>query len=363
MPNNTKNQSAGKIISLIGARPQFIKEAIIHQELQKVNIDEIIVNSGQHYDSNMSDIFFEKLAIKKPAYNLCIGSGSHGEMTGRIMIEFEKVVNEIKPQMILIYGDTNTTLAGAIVGAKLKIPVAHIEAGVRMLPKDMPEEINRTLADRVSTLLFAASQRCVENLKLEGITHGVHFTGDVMYDVFLKFKPEFRYDILKELELEANQYIVLTLHRDYNVDSKNNLEKILNQIQEASNYNRIIFPIHPRTKKKVHEFGLESYLNKVVVIDPIDYLNLMGLVCKSKLVITDSGGLQKEAYFAGKQALLFMLDPAWHELEEAGINKLVGENKLQKLIESCNKQEFQPGIYGDGSASRKIVELIRLLLC
>lgn len=348
-----------RILSLVGARPQFIKEAIVHRELKAAGITEILVNSGQHYDHNMSDVFFQDFDIKAPDYNLGVGSGSHGEMTGRIMIEFERIVLRERPDWVLVYGDTNTTLAGAIVAAKLKVPVAHVEAGVRMFPKDMPEEINRTLTDRVSQLLFCASKKSVDNLASEGITTGVHFTGDVMYDLFLMLKPKFKYEYNKRYDLAPNSYAVLTLHRDFNVDSKQQLEAILTNIADFARHTPVIFPIHPRTKKKVAEFGLDALLSSIHVIEPIDYLNLMGLVSHSQLVLTDSGGLQKEAYYAEKPALLFMDDPAWHELVDEGINTLVRGRPITQLARDLIRGEYPKNIYGRGDASREIVRILQ----
>jgi UDP-N-acetylglucosamine 2-epimerase (non-hydrolysing) len=348
-----------RLLSLVGARPQIIKEAIVHKRLKEHYIEEILVHSGQHYDYNMSDVFFEVLGIKNPDYNLNVGSASHGEMTGKIMIEFEKVVLKEKPDMILVYGDTNTTLAGAIVGAKLKIPVAHIEAGVRQEPKDMPEEINRILTDHVSTYLFCPSMLAVENLKKEGIEKGVYFAGDVMYDLYLQMEKSFRYDTYKALDLEENEYILVTLHRDFNVDSKEKLGKILQQLKKISEQIKIVLPIHPRTKKRIEEFKLWKYLENAVIIEPVDYLNLMGLVKNCWKVITDSGGLQKEAYFAGKQAVVVMPDTGWRELVEAEWNSLSDENNLFDITMEDNSVEYPENVYGDGNSSEKIVEVIK----
>lgn len=347
-----------KIISLVGARPQYIKEAIINHELRKRGLSEILVNSGQHYDTNMSGIFFKSLAIKAPDYNLKVGSGKHGEMTGKIMAKFEEVVETEKPDIILVYGDTNTTLAGALVAAKLKIKLAHVEAGLRMLPKDMPEEINRVLTDRISDLLFCPSRKNMGNLKNEGITKGVYLTGDVTYDLFLGTKPSFKYDYIDKLGLKENNYIVATIHRDYNVDFKNKLRKILKNLDLISRKVKVVFPLHPRTKKRISEFGLEHLLKNIAAVDPIDYLDLMGLVSKSQKVITDSGGLQKEAYFAGKPGLVLMPDTGWVELIESGYNLLCDEENLAEKTFSHSVSFFIPGIYGDGNAGRKIVDLI-----
>ncbi|MBZ4661347.1 MAG: UDP-N-acetylglucosamine 2-epimerase, partial [Thermotoga sp.] len=266
-----------RVLSLVGARPQIIKEAMLHREFKEKGIEEILVHSGQHYDYNMSDVFFEILEIRQPHYNLNVGSGTHGEMTGKIIIEFEKVLLKEKPDLVLVYGDTNTTLAGALVAAKLKIPVAHVEAGLRQHPKDMPEEINRIVTDRVSQLLFCPSKLAVKNLEREGITEGVYFVGDVMYDLFLKMEDRFRYDVFEKLGLKENEFILVTLHRDFNVDDPVKLRKILEQLKRISREKKVVFPIHPRTKNRVKEFGLENLLEGMVVIDPVDYLNLMGL--------------------------------------------------------------------------------------
>ncbi len=347
-----------KVLSLIGARPQFIKEAILYEEFQKSGINEIIVNSGQHYEFNMADVIFQALKIKKPEYDLCIGSGKHGEMTGRIMIGFEKVVEKERPDWILVYGDTNTTLAGAVVGAKMKIKIAHIEAGIRMIPRDMPEEINRVLADRISTMLFCPSLTAVYNLKKEGIENGVHFVGDVMYDLYRKFKRSFRYETYMQLKLKENNFILMTLHRDYNVDFEEKLTRILEQVRKVNQSYPVVFPIHPRTKKRVSDFGLGSYLEGINVIEPADYLNLMGLLTKSFMVITDSGGLQKEAYFAGKNAAVIMPDTGWPELIEYGCNFLCDENNLYDNISKVHKFQNKPDIYGLGNAGERIVRLL-----
>ena len=312
-----------KIISLIGARPQFIKEAVINNEFKKYSdVKEVIVNSGQHYDFNMADIFFKVLNITKPDYNLNIGSGLHGEMTGKIMIEFEKIVLTEKPDAVLVYGDTNTTLAGAIVSSKLKVPIYHIEAGIRMNPKDMPEEINRVLTDRISDKLFCPSLLGIENLKNEGITKNVYFTGDVMFDLFLKMEKNFQYDIFNELNLKENNFILITLHRDYNVDNEQRLLDILKNISIIKDKIKIVFPIHPRTKKMITKFGFDDYLKNIIVTQPIDYLNLMGLIRMSRKIISDSGGLQKEAYFAKKRCGIISIDTGWQELIDNGWNEL-----------------------------------------
>jgi UDP-N-acetylglucosamine 2-epimerase (non-hydrolysing) len=347
-----------KVLSLVGARPQIIKEAVLHEAFKVRRVQEVLVHSGQHYDYNMSDVFFKVLNIREPDHNLNVGSGKHGEMTGKIMMEFEKIVEKERPDIIVVYGDTNTTLAGAIVGAKLKIPVAHVEAGVRQHPKDMPEEINRVLTDHVSKLLFCPSQLAVENLKKEGITDGVHFVGDVMFDLYKKMEKHFKYDCLESLNLEENNYLVLTLHRDFNVDRKEVLEKILSALAKVAEKFKVVFPIHPRTRNRVKEFGVQDYLKNVIVVEPLDYLNLMGLVKKCWKVITDSGGLQKEAYFAGKRAIVLMPDTGWRELVEVGWNKLASADELLELILEDEEVPYPVNLYGDGRSAERIVEII-----
>ena len=351
-----------KLISLIGARPQIIKEAILNQELEKEGIEEILVHSGQHYDFNMSDVFFKVLNIKKVSYNLGIGSGTHAEMTGKTMIEFEKVVLKERPDIILVYGDTNTTLAGALVGSKLKIPVAHVEAGIRQEPKDMPEEINRVLTDHVSKYLFCPSKLAMDNLKKENIKEGVYFTGDIMYDLFLKMKPYFDETIINKFYLEENKYVVTTIHRDFNTDNKSNLKAILKELDEISKEIKVVFPIHPRTKKRIEEFDLKQYTKNILMIEPLDYLSMMGLVQKSLFVITDSGGLQKEAYFARKRAIVVMPDTGWRELTDAGWNILSKADEIKDKMECIINNEIDSkteNIYGDGNAGEKIAGLIK----
>lgn len=348
-----------KIISLIGNRPQFIKEAILCQEFKKNNINEIIVNSGQHYDYNMADIFFKSLNINKPKYNLQVGSGKHGEMTGKIMTEFEKVLEIEKPDLVLVYGDTNTTLAGALVAAKMKIKIAHIEAGIRMVPKDMPEEINRVLTDRISDFLFCPSQKSIQNLKKEGITKNVFFTGDVLYDLFLKMKSKFSLNTFKKLKLIPNKYILSTLHRDYNVDNKEKLEKILKQLNLINKKIPIVFSVHPRTKKRIEDFKLNRYIENLIITEPLDYLDLMGLLINCKSIITDSGGLQKESYFAGKIGFILMPDAGWTELIDNKYNFLCDENNLYDHVSQDHQTPNIKNIYGNGKSGKKITNIVK----
>lgn len=350
-----------KLISLVGARPQFIKEAVINWQLKNSGIEEILVHSGQHYDLNMSDVFFKTLNIKEPDYHLNVGSGTHAKMTAKIMIDFENVMLKENPDLVVVYGDTNTTLAGAIVSAKLKIPVAHIEAGVRMEPKTMPEEINRVLTDRISSLLFASSELCVKNLNRENITNGVYFVGDTMYDLYLKMENLFNADkLIREHNLKKNEFVVVTVHRDYNTDDDATFKKIIKSLNELAERIDVIFPMHPRARKKLDSLNLKT---KFQVIDPIGYLELQGLIRNSKYVVTDSGGLQKESYFAKKRAVVLMPDTGWRELVESGWNIL---SSSDNLIENCAKIEekidYPKNLYGDGNSAEKIVKKIKEFL-
>ena len=353
-----------KILSFVGARPQFIKEAVIHEQLKQREVKEILVHSGQHYDFNMSDIFFKVLNIRKPDYNLNVGSGTHAYQTGKMMMELEKIVLKEKPDMILVYGDTNSTLAGALVGAKLKIPVAHIEAGIRQRPKDMPEEINRVLTDRISRYLFCPSNLAVENLKREGIYEGVYFVGDVMYDLFLKISKILNNDesVLNKYSLKSKGYILITVHRDFNTDDPKRLRDILEAFDYLSKSFELVFPIHPRTRKRIKEFGFSSFLKNIKVLDPIGYDEMILLTRNSIKVITDSGGLQKEAYFAKVPAIILMEDTGWLELVDIGWNVLVDADR-EKIVDSVlnhnpDLSKVDSKVYGDGKAGEKIVEIL-----
>lgn len=351
-----------KILSVVGARPQFIKEAALQSQIKKYEqLEEVLVHTGQHYDSNMSDVFFDVLDIKPPKYNLGISSSLHGEMTGRMIIELEKIMLLEKPDKVLLYGDTNSTVAAALSANKLKIEVAHVEAGVRQKkPKYMPEETNRVLTDRISDYLFCPSRKSIKNLNAEGINEGVYFTGDVMYDIFLRMRSKFNYGKIKELKLRENDYIVMTLHRDFNVDYKTILEEILSEVNKIAGEIPVVCPIHPRTKKKISGFGLTSIAKNITFIEPIDYLQLMGLTERCFKVITDSGGYQKESYFAGKQAAVLMPETGWIELIEQGINYLAEPLELYEIIMKDNPKNIVQNIYGQGNAAELIVSALMI---
>ncbi len=351
-----------KILSLVGARPQFIKEAIVGEEIRKKGIEEVLVHSGQHYDHNLSEVFFETLEIKKPDYALGIGSGTHAKQTGETMMRFEQIVMDEKPDVILVYGDTNTTLAGALVGAKLRIPVAHVEAGLRQHPKDMPEEINRVVTDHISQFLFCPTRKAVQNLNSEGLASGIHFVGDVMYDLFLKVRP--KVDIAKTLEkyrLKKKGFILATVHRDFNTDNHDRLQNILAALEEISNTVPVVLPLHPRTKKAVERSSFTNYMQNLRILPPLPYLEMMALLLGCRNAITDSGGLQKEAYFAGIHSAVLMPDTAWIELVETGWNVLVDvdKNKICEIIlEEKFKNSGAQNLYGKGDAGEQIASLL-----
>lgn len=311
----------------------------------------------------MSGVFFDEFNMKKPEYNLGISSSRHGEMTALMMIELEKIILDEKPDVVILYGDTNSTLAGALVCSKLKVKVAHIEAGLRQNPKDMPEEINRVLTDHVADYLFVPSELAIENLKHEGIEKNVFLVGDVMYDVYKHMESQFSTEILKKMHLQKENYIVLTLHRDFNVDNKEILENILFEINRISQKMKVVFPIHPRTKKRISKFGLEQITKNIRIIDPMNYIDLMSLTQHAYKIITDSGGYQKEAYFASKEALVLMQDTGWRELLYDGGNVLVDCNNIFDETFREKNIKIKQNIYGYGDAAVKIINILRNELC
>ncbi len=340
-----------KIISIIGARPQFIKHAPLDLALKK-HFHSVTIHTGQHYDDKMSHIFFNELNMTPPQYLLQIGSHGHGKQTGLMMIEIEAIVQSEKPDAVLVYGDTNSTLAGALVASKLHIPLIHIEAGLRSFNKKMPEEINRILTDQVSNLLFVPTESAVQNLKNEGIREGVHLVGDVMHDAILLAKK-----FVKEMP-NKNKYYLATIHRPYNTDEKERLINIL-QIFNALDL-PIIFPIHPRTKANLSrwEVPLNSFPN-INFTEPVSYFDLINLQSNAAAVITDSGGVQKEAYWLRKRCITLRSETEWIETLENGWNTLVFNDLSQ--IQSVIQQPLgahNPALYGKGNASEEITQTI-----
>lgn len=350
-----------KVLSIVGARPQFVKEAAIQNVLkQSDDITEVLVHTGQHYDNNMSGVFFDVLSMKAPNYNLGISESLHGAMTGRMLIELEQVLITEDPDLVLLYGDTNSTTAGALAARKLKLQVAHVEAGLRQKkPKNIPEETNRIVTDHMSDYLFCPSQVAVGNLNKENIIDGVFFTGDVMYDIFLKMKPSFDYSIIDELNLTEEKYVLMTLHRDFNVDNKDVLTKIMKEISRIAQEIPVVYPLHPRTRKRIQEFGLDDLLSNLIITDPLNYLKLMGLTENCFKAITDSGGYQKETYFAGKRAAVLMPETGWVELINNNWNILAEPNDLYDFVYSDKPVPYENNIYGKGNASEEILHIIR----
>lgn len=350
-----------KIISIIGARPQFIKCAPLSRAIRREH-EEILVHTGQHYDTGMSDVFFDELNIPRPDYNLGIGSGTHGEQTGRMLAEIEKIFVKEQPDLVLIYGDTNSTLAGALAASKLHISIAHVEAGLRSFDRTMPEEINRVLTDHISNLLFCPTGTAVANLKKEGITDGVYCVGDVMADA-LEYNRKIAEDkssILDDLGLTSKDFMVATVHRPANTDSKKNLSSIVQAFCSATDQT-IVSPAHPRTKKFLKEYGLwDELCQHVKVIPPVGYLDMLKLMVHSSKILTDSGGIQKEAYMLGVPCVTMRENTEWVETVEDGWNVLVGAD-YRKIVDAMARFEGtgqRNDVFGKGDASEKVCEIL-----
>jgi len=351
-----------KILTVIGARPQFIKCAPVSNKLRHY-FTEIIVHTGQHYDNNLSQVFFDQLSIPTPDYHLNVGSESHSVQTAKILIELEKVIHKVLPNIILVYGDTNSTLAAAIVAAKMLIPLVHIEAGLRSYNKKMPEELNRICTDHYSDVLFCPGEKATKNLKKEGIIRNVFNVGDVMKDAVLQFEKKIDPAIIyKKYNLKPEEpFLFFTVHRQENTDELKRLKKIFANLTQSPL--KIIFPIHPRTKKIVttNEIILP---NNIIVVEPVDYIESIALQKLSNIVITDSGGIQKEAYFLRTPCITLREETEWEETVESGMNTIVGIDK-EKYFQAHNKYlnyklpESLKDYYGDGNASEKIANILR----
>jgi len=348
-----------KIVTVVGARPHFIKCAPLSKELSREH-DEILVHTGQHYDHNMSSLFFEELGIPKPDYNLGIGSGNQGEQTGRMIAEIEKVLLKESPDAVLVYGDTNSTLAGALAASKLHIKLAHVEAGLRSFDKTMPEEINRILTDHCSDLLLAPTKTAVTNLGAEGIKEGVRLVGDVMLDALMQnLVAAEKSSVLRKLGLREKDYLLATVHRQSNTDDAKNLASILEAFAEIGG--NIVFPVHPRTMKFIRQNGLERRCGKnVSLVEPLGYLDFLALEKNAKKILTDSGGIQKEAYMLKVPCITLRDNTEWVETVEDGWNILVGTDK-KRIVEAAtgfNPASGQRNVFGEGGSSRKIVECL-----
>lgn len=348
-----------RIVTVVGARPQFIKAAPVSREVRRRH-EEVLVHTGQHYDANMSDVFFDALALPRPDYNLGVGSGSHAWQTGEMMKGLERILDQEKPDFVLVYGDTNSTLAGALVASKVPLPVGHVEAGLRAYNRIYPEEINRIIADDVSTLLFCPTPTAVDNLRREGITRGVHMVGDVMYDVALANREAAKArDIGRRLNLRDGEYLLVTLHRPSNVDDRPTLGRIVEALLRSRR--EVVFPVHPRTRKSLEAFGLwDSLRPKATVIEPVDYLDFTALLMSAAKVITDSGGVQKEAYFLGVPCITLREETEWIETVSGGWNVLAG-TKMEDILNAIDRPRPSgetSKAFGDGHAAEKIAHLL-----
>lgn len=349
-----------KILTVVGARPQFVKAAVVSRAIKRSkNIEEVIVHTGQHYDKNMSDVFFDEMDIPEPKYSLNLGGGNHGEMTGRQLEAIEKVLLEEKPDVVLVYGDTNSTIAGALSAVKLHTPVAHVEAGLRSFNMAMPEEVNRILTDNISAQLFCPTETAIQNLQREGFEHKqceIFNVGDVMYDAALYYLDKSHRPESLASNIESD-FILATVHRADNTDNPEKLGSIIDALNQLSLQRHVICPIHPRTRKKISELGLDC---QFTLLDPVSYFEMLWLLKNSALVLTDSGGLQKEAYFFQKFCVTMREQTEWVELVENGVNSLVGSDK-EKIVSQARQfltSEFEArtDLYGNGDAGMKIVE-------
>lgn len=357
-----------KLVTVIGARPQFIKASYL-SELIKAHygesITETIINTGQHYSPNMSDIFFKELNFPSSIINLNVAGRSHAAMTGEMMMKIEEEVLSIKPDMMLVYGDTNTTLAASLVASKLHIPLSHVEAGLRSFNKKMPEEINRVLTDHVSSLLFCPTDEAKTNLKKEGIVHGVHVVGDIMFDLFEKYKKNIPNapGIVKQLKLEGSSYALVTCHRAENVDSPLIMSNILSALNQLSKDLPVIFPIHPRTEKNI---GSEKKFNSyggIHFIPPVSYTDMLALQKNAKIILTDSGGMQKEAYFFKKPCVTLRRETEWVETLREGWNRLAFGRVYDIYDAIINQLDFdihshQDNCFGNGSAAKQMIDVL-----
>ncbi len=383
--NSVRESLKMKIVTIIGARPQFIKAAPVSRAIAEHNrLTEVIVHTGQHFDADMSDVFFRELNIPKPDYNLGINSASHGAMTGRMLEKIEEILIREKPDYVLVYGDTNSTLAGALAAVKLHIPIAHVEAGLRSFNREMPEEHNRVLTDHCADILFCPTETAVNNLRNEGFANIVNDgkmleeelfekelsafsfelsplvvnVGDTMYDAVLQFSEIARRQstILDDLGIKSKEYLLATVHRPYNTDIPENLQNILTAFIEINE--PIIFPVHPRTRQCLADLNSKLKTQNLKLIHPVGYLEMLMLEQNAKAILTDSGGMQKEAYWFGVPCITLRDETEWVETVEAGWNVVVGADR-KKIVDAvrCFKTDKpRPELYGNGRAAEKIVE-------
>jgi UDP-GlcNAc3NAcA epimerase len=346
---------------VLGARPQFIKAMPVSRALRREGHTEFIIHTGQHYDREMSGIFFDELEIDPPYKNLAVGSGSHGRQTGEALMRLEDVLTGLSPDWVLVYGDTNSTLAGALSAAQLGIPLAHVEAGLRSYNRGMPEELNRVLTDHCATRLFCPTETAIANLRREGITEGVAFTGDTMYDAVLLFgeMARLKSTILGSLGLRNKEFCLATIHRAYNTDSAENLTGILGALQQLDL--PVVFPVHPRTRQRLRDClgaSFDGQSGNLTMIDPLGYLDMLTLEQSARLILTDSGGIQKEAYFLGVPCITLRPETEWVETVDSGWNVLAGaipSRILQAAAKTDWPRDKRVPLFGDGKAAERIV--------
>lgn len=356
-----------KILTVIGARPQFIKASIVSRLLKDISgMNEVIVHTGQHYDENMSTVFFDEMGISHPDYHLGIGSNTHGMQTGRMLESIEVVLLKEKPDCVLVYGDTNSTLAGALAAAKLHIPLAHVEAGLRSFNRQMPEEINRVLTDHASDILFAPTQMAMKNLLKEGISEGkIHLVGDVMYDVAIHFGAiaEKKSSIIKQMNVRPGKYILATIHRAENTDDFTRLKAIFEGLRQVGREIPVVLPLHPRTRKALKATGLlEKMDGSIRIIDPVGYLDMVMLEKNACLITTDSGGVQKEAFFYRVPCITLRNETEWVELVELGWNKVITPDNssyvASAILSALNSKGKEGSPYGEGRAAEAVVKIL-----
>ena len=348
-----------KFITVIGARPQFVKAAVVSQAIKAAGHQEILINTGQHYDNNMAKVFFDEMGIPKPQYNLGVGSGTHATQTAAALVGIEEILMNEKPDWIIVFGDTNATIAGALAASKLHVRIAHIEAGLRSYNRRMPEEINRIVTDVLSEKRFVPTQVAVDNLHKEGITSGIHVVGDVMVDALMQYTPlgEAKSDILTRHQLIEKSFVLLTIHRPSNADDDARFKHILDVVGSLDQ--TVVFPVHPRSRERVQRL-LKDVKRSILTIDPVGYLDMMVLEKNAHTIITDSGGVQKEAYLHKTPCLTVRNETEWVETVRDGWNILVGETveKIPALVNDFPKPTRWEAHYGQGDAATKIVELL-----
>ncbi|MEJ8835225.1 non-hydrolyzing UDP-N-acetylglucosamine 2-epimerase [Ramlibacter sp. AN1133] len=357
-----------KVLTVVGARPQFVKAATVSRAFAALRpaVDEVIVHTGQHFDQNMSAVFFEEMRIPQPQYQLELGGLGHGAMTGRMIESIEEILQKEKPDWVLVYGDTNSTMAGALAAVKLHVPVAHVEAGLRSFNRAMPEEINRVVSDHVATLLFAPTEVAVRNLASEGIAGArVVRSGDVMYDAALFYSAMGSGQAVAALGLRPREYFLATIHRQENVDDPRRLETIVQALARCARELPVLLPVHPRTRKMLAHSGLDRLLQdeRLRLVDPVGYLDMVQLEKDARVILTDSGGVQKEAYFFGVPCVTIRDETEWVELVECGANRLAPPGAVQTIVDAAlaaMAARHQPvqGLYGEGLSADAIARAL-----